>query len=368
MANTAWNIYNYRRPLLKKLKLAGWQIVVITASDEYENKVERTLYDEWLFLKNMKTRGKNPWQDMELWLELRRIMTKAHPDVLLSFTIKPNIFGVMATANQGVCCIPTVTGLGSSFIKGNWVSRLTELLYGRALQLASRVVFHNEDDRLHFIKKGLIIESQGMVINGSGIPTNVFQAESLKVHKPFTFLFLGRVMVHKGAQEFIEAAISLKKKNKDLHFMIAGESPSRESGGLSDETLRRAQQHGVKCMGFVDDTKDILEGADCLVLPSYREGMPRAVLEAMSMSRLVIVSDVPGCRQSIVDNESGFLFELGDSDGLIKAMQSVLDMTEEDQLVIRQNARSRAVELFDEEFISEKYLEIIDECLAGHEG
>ena len=364
MANTAWNIFNYRTALLRKLKTADYRVIVIATADGFKQKVDTSYFDEWVELEKLKPRGKNPLGDFELWWELRKIMKRLNPDVLLSFTIKPNIFGVMATANDSVICIPTVTGLGSSFIRNNWVSRLTEMLYARSFKLAARVIFHNTDDQTYFIRKEIVSDSQGLVVGGSGVNTSYLRAGSLENHRPFTFLFLGRLLVDKGVMLYLEAAKDLKREGKDFHFILAGDMTHEEAGGISHKTLRSAQDHGIECQGFVENTKEMLERVDCLVLPSFREGMPRAVLEAMAMSRLVIVSNAPGCREAVVDQESGFIFDLNIENDLTRTMLKVAQMDEAEQLEIRQKARKRAELFFDENSVAEKYLEIIEECIG----
>lgn len=300
---------------------------------------------------SMQRTGMNAIQDAETFVMLRRILRSEQPDVVFSYTIKPVIYGSLAARAVGVPAIfSMVTGLGFAFLGRTLLQRcagfLVRPMYRFALQANRRVFFHNRDDRTLFEDLRLLRNSeQAVVVNGSGVDLDHFGFAAPLV-TPITFLFVGRLYVEKGVVEYVEAARSVKEKHPEVRFRLVGGRDSNPSA-ISEGVLQKwRSERIVECVGWVDDVRPELVSTSVFVLPSYREGTPRSVLEAMSMGRPIVTTDAPGCRETVVRNENGFLVPVGDAHALAQAMERFIA---EPELIVTMGRRSReiAVKKFD---------------------
>jgi glycosyltransferase involved in cell wall biosynthesis len=272
--------------------------------------------------------GINPLADIGYGIDLYRIMRRIRPDRVIGYTIKPNIWGSIAAYFAGGRSASMVTGLGLSFIPGGGLGRrllqsLMQSLYAIATRANDRIVFQNPDDRHDFIAAGCLKdEGKAVLVNGSGVDTAYYAQRPLP--EVPVFLMIGRLLISKGVREYAEAALSILRERSDCRFLLAGfidEGPD----AISRAELDRWIEGGLHFLGALDDVRPALADASIYVLPSYREGTPRSVLEAMSMGRPIITTDVPGCRETVADGVNGLLVPERNAGALAGAMRKLAD-------------------------------------------
>jgi len=254
------------------------------------------------------------------------------PDVLVTYTAKPVIYGSLAARMAGVPKRASlITGLGYLFSHGSWkrnlVGALGRAMYRVALRGSHCVIFQNEDDRSDFQHAQIISSKQASVIvNGSGVDLSRFQPEPLP-DEP-VFLMIARLLIDKGVREYAVAAEQVKKRFPQARFLLVGWLDDNPDS-ISEEELNGWIERGaIEFLGFQDDVRESLRLCSIYVLPSYREGTPRTVLEAMAMQRAIITTDVPGCRQTIVDDVSGLLVPARNAEALAIAMTRMIEAPE----------------------------------------
>ncbi|MFN3505784.1 MAG: glycosyltransferase family 4 protein, partial [Caldimicrobium sp.] len=262
-------------------------------------------------------------------------------------------------------CISTITGLGYVFIKESLLTKLIKFIYKIALGKNQRIVFQNNEDRDLFIKNSLVNKNQTVVIRGSGVDIKYFSPDFCQEVKKDSFIFLmvSRLLWDKGLREFVEAGKDLKKLYDDkVKLWLLGPLDKGNPSAVSEEELKKWVDEGIiKYLGIAEDVRPYLCQADCVVLPSYREGIPRSLLEAMAMEKPIITTDSPGCREVCIDGENGFLVKPRDLESLVEAMKHMVEMEESKRLEIGERGRQRVLEEFSEEKVINIYLRIIKE-------
>jgi len=367
VANTSWNLVHFRSTLAEQLRRKGYRVLAIAPPGQYS---DRLLLDPFsrFYPWRLKAHGRNVFQEYEAALELRRLYRTLAPDLALHFSIKPNIYGSWAARGLGIPSISTVTGLGYPFLHPQGENRLVPFVYRHALRNSCCVVFQNEDDRALFLKKRIVEAGHAHLIPGSGVDTRLFQPYT-ENHRPehFIFFFAGRLLRDKGIVEYLEAGRRIAAANPNVRFWIAGEIEPENPAALSARELEPYFNHpAFRYHGFLEDVRPVMAKADVFVLPSYREGMPRAVLEAMAMARPVITTDTAGCRDTVEPGVNGLLTPVKDVDGLTKAMLTLLKADSSDLAAMGARSREKAVALFDIQIINRQFLDLIDEVL-NHE-
>jgi len=339
--------------------------VVIAPLDEYIKYKENYPKVKHIPLKSLKRNSKNPWHDVKLTFELKHIYKKLKPDLVLHYTHKPNIFGGIAAKLSGVDSIAVVTGLGYAFLHKGITQRITKTLYKKSSAYHKKFIFENEDDRQLFINKKIIQSNQGQAINGCGVDTAIYLPYPNGKPKSKTiFTFLGRLLYDKGIVEFIEAAKSIKAKGAKAEFWVVGELDDGNPSMVSkSDLLQWIDEDIIVYHGFLKDVRPIIAKSHCIVLPSYREGMPRIVLEAMSMAKPVITTETAGCRQTIEPGENGYLVAVADSKALSTAMHTFLTLSPEAAHNMGEKGRQMAIERFNSEKIADDLYSIIEEVV-----
>ncbi len=366
-ANTSKEIIA-RKKLLKKLLEKGHSLYAVCSLNEKDVPSMKELNIEYFSIK-IKPREKNPLNDIKLFLTYKKLFKQISPDVVLSYNIKPNIYGAMATKALGINIIANITGLGKIFDRDSLIQKLVCKLYRNAFNFDKCFVFfQNNDDRLLFLNKHIIRnEKETDVLPGSGVDLNFFNPksiQSLKAQKGIVeFSFLGRLMITKGLRLFIEAANIVSKKHETCVFNIAGGYIDGDPDFIQKEELEKATQNkAIIYYGQVEDVKTFLaEHTDCVVFPSYyREGVPRVLLEAASMAKPLIASDSVGTREPCKDGENGFLVKPNDVDDLAKKMIAFLALDEKEKEEMGIASRNIAQTSFSDEIVIEKYLSKIE--------
>ena len=356
--NTSWNIYNFRMGLLKALQSEGHQVVTIAPMDDYSEKLVEAGF-EFIPVK-MDSRGINPMKDFGLLMELFTIYRKAQPDIILHYTIKPNIYGTIAARMLKIPVINNVCGLGTAFIQKNLLSRVAQMLYRFAFTTSSTVFFQNDEDRKFFEEKNIVNNKKCETLPGSGIDPNKFKP-GLKNSKKFTFLLISRLILDKGILEYVEAIKTLKSQNIEAKFQLLGAKDTKHRRGISESLIQSwIDGQVIEYLGKTDDVAPYINNADCVVLPSYREGTPRTLIEAASMAKPIVASDVAGCTNIVKDKSNGLLCKVKDSHDLADKMKEMYKMSISERSNMGQNGRELVKNHFDEKIVINKYLNAIN--------
>jgi glycosyltransferase involved in cell wall biosynthesis len=367
VANTTWNIYNFRMPLIRALETQGHQVVVIAPLDEYIVYLNQLRYTTHQPIKHLARKGRNPLSEMRLIFEFLRIFRKEKPDLVINYTIKPNIYGNWAAVLSGISSICVVTGLGYSFIHNGITNQISQKLYQFSFRKATKVIFENEDDCALFINDKICTVEQGIAVKGCGVDTNFFKPQKPKLpqNEQKVFTFIGRLLYDKGVEEFVKAARLVKKEFPEAVFWIAGELDHDNPAAVPEEILSQwiENQH-IKYIGHVQDIRPVIEDSDIIVLPSYREGMPRVILEALAVGKPVITTDTAGCRETVEEGKNGFLVPVKNVPELAESMRECCRLSTERLLAMGQFSRNKALLEFDEKIIVNRFMEIINEILG----
>ncbi len=371
--NTSWNIFNFRLGLLKALQEEGYTIVAIAPTDEYSQKLEALGIKHYDIKINNK--GTNPVEDVKLVFAFRKLYKEINPDVILQYTIKPNLYGSMAAGMLNIPVISNISGLGTVFLNDSFSLKIARFLYQVALKVPKKVFYQNTHDRELFIKSGLVKAEKTDLLPGSGIDTEKFKpfvSNKDSCGKVIRFLFIARLVKDKGLIEYVKAArqicsqeISDQVQNdvKTEFHILGSYYPDNPTAITEDEMKVWEDEDIVKYIGTSDDVKSVIEEYDCVVLPSYREGLSRVLLEAASMAKPIITTNVPGCTEVVDDGINGYLCNVKDSDSLAEQIKKMILLTHESRKEMGRKGREKVMAEFDEKNVIEKYKEAISELL-----
>ena len=361
-SNYGWTIYNFRMPLIRRLKFEGYRVVVFTQFDGYENQIKEEVdVIEPLFLSR---KGVNPIIDFITAVDLTRLLLKFRPNVLLTFSIKPVIYGSISAKILGIKTISMITGLGTVFIKESWVTHVVKTLYRSALSSVPIIFFQNNDDRDIFLRNNLVEKAVCRFSPGSGVDVSKFFYSPPPLNSEFTILLIARMLWDKGIREYIEASKLIKRDYPAVRFQLLGPLGVQNHTSITREEVEHWQQNGiVEYLGETDDVTGFIEKACCVVLPSYREGTPRALLEAAAMGRPIITTDVPGCREVVSDGENGFICKPKDYLDLAQKIELMLRLPYTERKLMGIKGRKKIVATFRQELVCDLYIEAIASCL-----
>ena len=356
VSNTAWAIYTFRLGLLRSLLESGVRVTVIAPYDDTVAAMEglgATHVDVPLASKSV-----NPLDDLHTFYALWRAYRKLKPDLIFHYTIKPNIYGSLAAMLARVKSIAVTTGLGYVFLQQSRTAKVAKLLYRLAFRFPREVWFLNSDDRATFIDQGLLAHPErAVLLQGEGIDLTQFQFTPLETNKEhFDFLLIGRLLWDKGVGEYVEAARRLKAQYPHARFRVLGPVGTANPSAIPRSALDNWIKEGtIEWLGETSDVRPYIAQADCVVLPSYREGMPRTLLEASAMGRPIVASRVPGCQDVVEDGVTGLLCTARSADQLAIAMARMLEMTVEQRSLMGSAGCERMQGKFDERAIVALY-------------
>lgn len=360
VANTTWYVFNFRSRLIQELAQAGYAITVLSPADEYVDRV-RALGVRHIHLE-MDNAGTNPVRDTALLVRFILLFRKERPGVLLTYTPKVNIFCSIAAKWTNVPVIANISGLGTGFIRGGWLTALVKLLYRVALRHPRRVFFQNEEDRTQFVRDGLVGRDRTERLPGSGVDVRRFTPVTKVDGEKFVFLFIGRLLSDKGIREYVEAARAVRSELPDVECRVLGFIDHGNPTAVSAAEVRAWEAEGtIRYLGSADDVIPHLAKANCVVLPSYREGCPRSLLEAASMCIPLIATDVAGCRQVVEDGVNGFLCQPNDAEDLAQKMKCMIELNPEDRSKMGTAGREKMLREFDERIVLDCYMNAVRE-------
>ena len=320
LANHSGGLYDFRKDLIAALKQHAEVSAAVPHNDRWDEL--QALADRVIELP-IDRRGMNPARDAKLLGQYRAILKQLRPDLVLTYTIKPNIYGGLACRELHIPYAVNITGLGSAIENGGWLKRFVLTLYKPVLAVAKVVFFENAGNRDTLAATGVVPRGRDVVLHGAGVNLEDYPCQPYPQERTVRFLFVGRVMHEKGVDELFSAARRLKHAYGDgVEFHIVG---SFEEG--YKPLMGELEQTGVvKYHGYQSDMKRFYAMADCVVLPSYHEGMSNVLLEAAASGRPLITSDIPGCREAVEPGVSGYLCPARDADALYATMRRFAEL------------------------------------------
>ena len=361
--NSSWNIYNFRRGLVQYFLDRGDEVVAIAPKDDYTHRLEK-MGCKFVPL-DMEGTGMNPIRDFGLIFTIRKRLKKEQPDVVLSYTIKPNMYGSIACGSLGIPCICNVSGLGTVFLWKGILRRLAVNMYRFAFRFNKWIFFQNNEDRDEFLSFVNIDPKKTGLVPGSGINTSQFRVAPSGNTEKTVFLMVSRLIVEKGVRDYVEAIKHIKGDKNKLEFRLIGGLDEGHARSISRDELDEWIGEGlITYKQHSDRIADEMRQADVIVLPSYREGTPRTLLEGGASGKILLASDVPGCRHVVRSGVNGFLFEVRNPQDLAAKITLLMSMSTREREIMSENSRKIIEEVFDESHVIKAYSDKIDELLS----
>jgi len=365
-ANTDWYIYNFRLALAKELRSHGYEVVILSPPGNFHEKLQANGF-QWIPFP-LSRQGTNPLGELWTLWRLLRVYRRVKPVIVHHFTIKPVIYGSLAAHILGIKgIINSITGLGHLFIDPRLITRILRTLakiFYRASLKKTQVIFENPEDQNTFIQNRLLQPKQTHLILGTGVDVEKFQPTTKTNNHPLV-LFSSRLLITKGLLEFVEAAQRLKQKGLKARFAIAGTPDPGNPASISNEQIDAWQRSSlVEIWGWQDDMPSVLAKADIFCLPSYREGVPNALLEACASALPIVTTNVPGCRDVVTQGVNGLLVPVRNVLALANAIEILIANPE---LRGEMGARGRdiAINKFSKEKIIMKTLSVYNMILPA---
>ena len=362
-SNTSWYLFNFRLNLMKELSSSGYHVIAVAPVDDYSERL-RQLGIQFIPY-SLDRRSINPLNELLALFRLCAIIRRLNPDLILSYTPKINIYASLVARMFAVPIVNNVSGMGYAFIHKGILARLVTLMYRFALSRSIKVFFQNNDDMRLFVNR-IVSPAIAERLPGSGVDIVRF-APTLALNRldRFVFLLVARMLRDKGIVEYVDAARIVHQSFPDVEFDLLGFVDMQNPAPISSEQITAWVKEGVvRYLGATDNVKPYLARADCVVLPSYREGTPRSLLEAAAMGKPIIATDAIGCRDVVDDGVTGFFCKPRDADDLADKMLRMLRLSEDERREMGTRGREKMVREFDERIVLDKYMEVIRDILA----
>lgn len=353
LTNSSGGLYDFRNELL--VELLKEHTVIVSMPDEVKKK-ELEQEGCQIVATPINRRGVNPREDFKLLLSYRRLLQELKPDLVLTYTIKPNVYGGIACRMLNVPYLSTVTGLGGGFDKRGLFLKLIVFLYRMGLKGASCVFFQNRENQSIF-EQYQIQGKKSRLVNGSGVNLDRHTFEDYPKEGKTTLLFVGRVMKERGILEFLEAAVRLHQE--EVEFAILGYC-DEDYQAMLDEYEEKGV---ISQWGFHTEVHPYLTRASAVVVASFHEGMSNALIEAASTGRPVIASRISGCKEAFEEGITGFGFTPGNADSLIEAIEKFLELSKEQQALMGREARAKMEREFDRCIVTGSYVSEVREAI-----
>lgn len=358
--NGLFSTYTMRDGLMQRLLKENYEVTILTHTNSFVSHVEKT----GLHVINIGSGNLNPWKVLKYIFNLHQALKKIQPDVCLTFSIRPAIWGNFINRHLNIPTITNITGVGPLFISKNLAYRIARFVYRHALQQTKKVFFQNFDDMNLFLEKKFVTKEIAERVPGSGVDYLKFSpltyAKTNEEH--FIFLFIGRLIKDKGIFEFVDAARMIRKKYPNIIFNVIGPfwHQNLKSNTITKSDLQNWIDEGIiDYQGEKKDTRKFIAEADCIVLPSYREGTSNILLEASSMEKPVITTNTTGCKEIVDDQITGFLCKVKDAAHLAGKMEKMYLLSEEDRKTMGKKGREKIIKEFDKQIVINAYLKAI---------
>lgn len=358
LSNHFITLYNFRKELINKLLEDGNDVYISMP------KSDDNVFFSDMGCKIIETpvdrRGVNPIKDFRLICNYIRIMKDLNPDIIFSYTIKPNIYGSIASNLTNNIQVNNITGTGATFLKDNFVSKVVKMLYRISVKRSYKVFFQNRGDRDYFVMNKMVKDNYEM-LPGSGVNLDQYALCDLPSADTINFIFIGRVMSLKGIDEYLECAKVIKEKYKNTKFYIAG---FVEEDRYKDIVDKYHEQGIINYIGFQKNIKSWIQKCHCTILPSYGgEGVPNVLLESAAMGRACIASKINGSMDVVEDEVTGYLFETGNSVDLIYKVEKFIKLNYEDKKKMGLAGRNKVEKEFDRRIVIDAYFKEIEKVI-----
>lgn len=352
LANHDVGLYKFRKELIQALLQRGHKVYISLPKGEWIDTLQQMGCQ--FIDTSVDRRGINPFNDVKLLLKYNQLAKQINPQQIITYTIKPNIYGGLISRWRNIPYLVNITGLGTAFQKEGFLKKIIVALYKMALKKAKYVLFENQGNKQTFIDEKIITEEKGVVMNGAGVNLEEYPFTPLSQGEKLRFLFIGRVMKEKGIDELFAAARRIKDEYNQVEFDIVG--PLEDDYETVIKELE--QENIIHYYGYQKDVKPFISQCHCFVLPSYHEGMANTLLEAAAMGRPLITSDIHGCKETVKEN--GYLVKVKDTEDLYQKIQEFIRLTPSERASMGEQSRKYIEEQFDKKKIVEKTLTYIE--------
>lgn len=355
LTNNIGGLHSFRKEVLKAIVDAGYVIYISGPDND-----ERVKYFEDLGCHIIKTdfdrRGMNPLADFKLLMKYRKMIKQLNPMAVMSYTIKPNVYGGIACRITRTPLLANVTGLGDALENGGWLQKLTINLYRLGLRKTRRVFFQNKSNRDTFIRMG-VVDDSSILLPGSGVNLEHHKFQEYPAESEKTiFLFIGRLLKDKGIEEYFDTARIIKRKYPNTEFQIVG----TVEGPYQSQLDNFVKEGIIKYLGITTDVRPFIGAVECTIMPSYHEGMSNVNLESAANGRPVITTNVPGCRETVDEGETGYLVEAKCSKSLTDAVERFLALPYSQKVLMGKRARKKVEKEFDRKIVVDAYMKEIE--------
>lgn len=347
-------IYNFRLELVERLLRDGYEVHI---SSPYGERIdELRSMGAYFHDIDMERHGMNPINEVKLLLTYKRLMTKVKPDVVLGYTIKPNIYGAMAAGEKNIPFVANITGLGTAVEKPGVSQKITLVMYHIAFRKVRRVFFQNSENQQFFIKHKIAVDRHGL-LPGSGVNLTRFDVKPYPEEGIIKFAFISRIMKEKGIDQYLDAAKTIKERYSNTEFHVCGFCEAEYEGKLNEYNDKGI----VTYHGMIKNVSDFLEGMHCIVHPTYYpEGLSNVLLEASASGRPIITTDRAGCREIVDDGINGYMIPQKNSVRLIDAIERFLQLSHEEKKSMGLAAREKVEKAFDRQIVVDAYMKEIE--------
>lgn len=355
LGNSDIVIYNFRRELIEEMIKSGYEVYV---SLPYSKRIEALKDMGCIFINtNINGRGTNIFEDIKLCLEYLKTLIKVRPDVVLTYTVKPNIYGGIACRLMRIPYICNITGLGSGYLKNGLVKKIIKILSRISYKKATKIFFQNTSDMNTLINDNILTKNYDL-LPGSGVNLERYNVlDYPDKESEVNFSFIARVMKDKGIDEYLEAAKSIKVNYPKVNFSIIGKIEEVKYRSILSEYERRGI---IKYEGFNDDIIPVIEKSSCIINPSYSEGMSNVLLEGAACGRPLIASDIPGCREIIDNDINGLLFNVKSVEDLIEKIDKFINLDYREKVLMGLAGRIKVQDSFNRDIVVDKYMNLIN--------
>ena len=353
VANFDVGLYKFRKELLQEILNSGHEVYISLPNGDL---VQPLVDMGCQFIETeLDRRGMNPVTDLKLIGKYRKILNQVKPDLVITYTIKPNIYMGMLCKNRSIPYVINITGLGTAFQSHGIMLKVFVEMYKLACKKAQTVIFENCENMQIFKDYGIVKEQQCLLNNGAGVNLEEYPFTAYPNDEQIRFLFVGRVMQEKGIDELFEVAKRIKQEYSNVFFDIVG--PYEDD--YKEVTEQLVEDGVIEYHGFQEDVKPFIEKAHCFVLPSWHEGMANTNLECGAMGRPIITSNIHGCLEAVIDGETGFLAEPKNADDLYDKMKKFIDLPYDKKIEMGQASHNHIAGKFDKKDVVSKTIERI---------
>lgn len=360
LANNAGGLYNFRFELINKLLNENFQVYFAVPQSMENDKVKLIIESGAKYIQSsINRRGTNPIEEFKLIRAYYKIVREVNPDIILTYTIKPNIYGNYVANRFNKPVIMNITGIGTSLAMGK-LKNVVKEMYKYACSRSAVVFFQNQNNRMFFIENGLVSETKTKIIPGSGVNVEKFKPiEKTIKDNMIRFLFIGRIMKEKGIEEYLQAAESLTEKYSNVEFQILGPFEENEY----KDKISNIKNERIKYLGKSSDVRNEIKEVDCIVNPSYHEGMSNVLLEGAAMGKPLIASNIPGCKEIVDDGYNGFLFKVKSVEYLEQKLVQFIELEKKTRKIMGRNSREKVIKEFDRNIVINEYMNFINKIL-----